>query len=61
MEKEHVDLEEPFRYSAEVEFEFSQLSFQNLQPLEIEIKKKTEKKIVVQNVELRNNSKRGLF
>lgn len=61
MEREHVDLEEPFRYSIDVEFEFSKLVFENLQPLEIEIKKKVEQKIVVQNVELRNNSKRALF
>jgi hypothetical protein len=61
-ERTHVDLEVPFRLSADVEFSFSENNFEQLPPLDLEIKKKETRKIEIQNVELRNStSKRGLF
>ena len=59
-QQEHDDLEERFQISAFVEFDFTPEKFEGLNPIKIEIKKKKQTKIEIQNVELRK-SKGGLF
>jgi hypothetical protein len=58
---EHIDLEERFQISASVEFDCSPGNFDGLNPIKIEIKKKKQQKIEIQNVELRKPSKGSLF
>lgn len=58
--REHVDLEEPFRLSTEVEFSFTDIQFDTLLPLaEQTIKKKQESKVNITNVDLRNTKSKG--
>jgi hypothetical protein len=58
--REHVDLEEPFRMSADVEFSFTDIQFETLLPLEEEaVKKKQESKVNITNVDLRNTKSKG--
>ena len=58
MNREHVDLEEKFQLSADVQFQCTDLE-PKLQPMEIEIKKKETAKSTIENVELRKSG--GLF
>ena len=57
---EHDDLEEKFQISTEIEFSSSGDTFEGLKPMEIQVKKKKERKTNIENVELRK-SKGGLF
>ena len=59
----HEDLEEQFQISAKVEFDFGENEFEGLKPFETpQIKKKQEKKTIIENVNLRESkSKSGLF
>ena len=59
--EEHVDLEEKFQISADIEFSFAENDYEGLEPIEIKaVKKKQEKKTDIQNVELRKSTG-GLF
>jgi hypothetical protein len=57
---EHEDLEEKFQLAAGVEFQSNSADFEGLQSMKIEIKKKKEKKTIIENVRLKQ-PKRGLF
>jgi len=59
--EEHVDLEDVFQISADIEFSFKENEFNGLNPIEIvPVKKKIEKQIEIKNVELRKSTG-GLF
>lgn len=60
---EHEDLEEKFQLAAEVDFNQSEVEFEGLEDIEIQIKKKEIKNDKIENIELRkrNTPDRGLF
>lgn len=55
-EVEHADLEERFQISTEIEFNFSDNTFEGLKPFEVKEKKKQHKKTTIENVELRKTT-----
>ena len=60
-EKEHVDLEEKFQISADVEFDFSEdHKFEGMEIFHAEIRKRKVEKTKIENVTLRKSTG-GLF
>lgn len=62
-EQEHVDLEEKFQISAEIEFRGVGVTYDGMNTFEVKVRRKREKKIEIVNVDTRktNDKSRGLF
>ena len=59
--EEHQDLEQPFQISINIDFNDSNIEYEGLNKFEVKIKKKKEKKIIIENVKFGKQSKGSLF
>ena len=59
IQTEHDDLEEKIQISAKVDFSESTVSFEGLDDIQIEIKKKSDQHTKIENIEFRKQKSRN--